>query len=180
MTTPRHPDPAPDPAPTRPEPPGMPWRTGRGELVIAAVLALVGAVLVVGNLTMDVVGDGGLLGPQGFGWLVAVVAFAVAVSITVSVLRRDPAERRRAAAEEAANLPALLTCIAGLLAFTALLEPVGWLVMATALFTAVALALGARPVIRVVAIGFVLVGTIQIVFSGVLGLNLPAGVLGGL
>lgn len=160
--------------PTRP----TGWWVGRGELVVAALLALLGTVLVVGNLTMRVVGDGGVLGPQGFGWFVAVLSFGVAGWMTLGSVRKTDAERAAQAADETTNQVALLTCLGGLVGFTALLDVLGWIIAATGLFGAVATGLGGRPVLRNVAIGFILASTLQILFSGVLGLNLPAGVLG--
>ncbi|MEE2046829.1 tripartite tricarboxylate transporter TctB family protein, partial [Nocardiopsis tropica] len=61
-----------------------------------------------------------------------------------------------------------------------LIDIVGWLLMATLMFTAVATGLGNRNLLRSLTVGFVMAATVQIVFSGMLGLNLPSGVLGGL
>ncbi len=166
-------------APERPSATGSaPWWAGRGELVVAGLLALLGVVLVVGNLTMRVVGEGGLLGPQGFGWFVAVLSFGVAGWMTFGAVRKSEDERAAQAADESTNQVALLTCLGGLVGFTALLDVLGWILASTGLFAAVATGLGGRPVLRNVAIGFILASTLQILFSGVLGLNLPAGVLG--
>ena len=158
----------------------LPWWVGRGELVLAAILTLLGVVLVVGNLTMDVVGDGGLLGPQGFGWIVAVLSFGVAAQMTLAALRKPREERMTQAAVEATNWTALLTCLGGVVGFAAFLDLLGWLLASTLLFAAVSTGLGARPVLRNVAIGFILASVLQLLFGGVLGLNLPAGVIGAL
>lgn len=163
---------------TRPRDGELPWWSGRGELVLAALLVALGVVLVVGNLTMQVVGDGGLLGPQGFGWIVAVLSFAVAGQITYGASTKPHEERVTQSAAEATNWPALLTCLGGLLVFTAFLDLLGWLLASTILFSAVSTGLGARPVLRNVAIGFILASVLQLLFGGVLGLNLPAGVIG--
>lgn len=154
------------------------WWAGRGELVVAALLIALALVLVYGNLTMNVVGEGGLLGPQGFGWLVAAICVAVAATLTVGAFRK-PEDVRRVAAAEAkdTNWGAMLSAFAGLLAFTALLEFLGWLIAATLLFGMVATALGNRRVLWNLLVGFILAGVIQIVFGGVLGLALPAGLL---
>lgn len=163
---------------TRPGRDELPWWSGRGELVLAGLLAGLGVVLVVGNLTMQVVGDGGLLGPQGFGWIVAVLSFAVAAQMTYSALTKPREERVTQAAAEATNWTALLTCLGGLLVFTAFLDLLGWLLASTILFAAVSTGLGSRPVLRNVAIGFILASVLQLLFGGVLGLDLPAGVIG--
>lgn len=155
---------------------------GRGELVIAAVLVVLGVVLVWGNLTMDVVGDGGLLGPQGFGWLVAVLSFVAAALIAGGAVRRPARERAEIVADptQEANLPALLGVLGGLVAFTALLDVLGWLIASTLLFFAVSTALGSRPLLRNAVFGFVMAAVLQLLFSAALGLALPSGILGGL
>lgn len=153
--------------------------SGRGELVIAGLLLALAAVLVYGNLTMDVVGDGGLLGPQGFGWLVATLAVVVALGLVRSALAKPAAARAEAAAVSAdTNWQAVLTVFGGLIAFTALIETVGWLVMATVMFATVATGLGNRNILRNVTVGFILASIVQITFSGLLGLALPSGILG--
>lgn len=163
---------------TDPEAPPAGWWSGRGELIVAALLILLAAVLIYGNLTMNVVGEGGLLGPQGFGWLVAALCVAVAIALTLGAFRKPEDERRVAAAEaKDANWGAMSSAFVGLLAFTALLEFLGWLIAATLLFGIVATALGNRRVLWNLLIGFILAGVIQIVFGGVLGLALPAGIL---
>lgn len=152
---------------------------GRGEVVVAGLLLVLAGVLVHGNLTMDVVGDGGLLGPQGAGWLVAVLAVLVALGLVRSALTK-PAPAREAAAAVSAdtNWRAVLTVFGGLLAFTALIESVGWLIMATVMFATVATGLGNRNLLRTVTVGFILASVVQITFSGMLGLALPSGLLG--
>ncbi|MBR8743193.1 tripartite tricarboxylate transporter TctB family protein [Nocardiopsis sp. MG754419] len=152
---------------------------GRGELVIGAILLVVATVLVTGNLGMNVIGDGGLLGPQGFGWFVAALATVVGVLLTVAALRRSPEQRRSMAARERTNWRAVGLVMLGIIAFSALIDIVGWLIMATVMFAAVATGLGNRNVVRNLAVGFVMAAVIQIVFSGMLDLNLPSGLLGG-
>lgn len=153
--------------------------SGRGELVLALLLLATAGVLLHGNLTMDVVGDGGLLGPQGFAWLVMGIATVVAVLLVRSAFAKPEEQRAREAAASAdTNWRAVVTTFGGLLGFTALLETVGWLVMATVLFATVATGLGNRNLLRSVNVGFILASVVQITFSGMLGLALPPGILG--
>ncbi|MFY7065748.1 tripartite tricarboxylate transporter TctB family protein [Nocardiopsis changdeensis] len=175
-----------DPSPTT-DPPGdreparpLSFWEGRGELLIGAVLLLMAAVLALGNLGMDVIGDGGLLGPQGFGWFVAALAAVVGALLVASTLRRTPERRRALAEQEGTNWRAVGLVLTGVIAFSALIDIVGWLVMATLMFATVATGLGNRNLLRNLTVGFVMAATVQIVFSGMLGLNLPSGLLGGL
>ncbi|MGW7295570.1 tripartite tricarboxylate transporter TctB family protein [Streptomyces xiamenensis] len=63
--------------------------------------------------------------------------------------------------------------------FTVALEPVGWLLSAALLFFGVAYALdGKRPLFDV-SLSLAVSAIVQLAFSAGLGLNLPAGILGG-
>ncbi|MFE0691255.1 tripartite tricarboxylate transporter TctB family protein [Streptomyces xiamenensis] len=63
--------------------------------------------------------------------------------------------------------------------FTVALEPVGWLVSAALLFFGVAYALdGKRPLFDM-SLSLAFSAIVQLAFSAGLGLNLPAGILGG-
>ncbi|MFJ9552281.1 tripartite tricarboxylate transporter TctB family protein [Nocardiopsis sp. NPDC101807] len=170
--------PAADPAQAPPRTPSF-W-DGRGELVIGGLLLAMAGTLAAGNAGMDVIGDGGLLGPQGFGWFVAALAAVIGLLLIVAALRRSPARRAALAAQERTNWRAVGLVLLGIAAFSGLIDIVGWLLMATLMFTAVATGLGNRNLLRNLTVGFVMAATVQIVFSGMLGLSLPSGVLGGL
>ncbi|ANY05269.1 tripartite tricarboxylate transporter TctB family protein [Pseudonocardia sp. HH130630-07] len=84
-----------------------------------------------------------------------------------------------APAEDGVNAVAVLTAVGGLAAFIVVLPWLGWILSATGLFTAVAAALGNRRWLPVVLAGLALASAIQVVFSGLLGISLPAGFVGG-
>lgn len=153
---------------------------GRGELVLALMLLVVAGILLVGNLTMNVIGDGGLFGPTAFPWIIITIALVLAALLVRAGLTK-PEETRRAdaAAEVDTNWTAFVIVLGALVGFTLLLDVLGWLLSATLLFAAVAEALGNRHHVRNLAIGFILASVVQIVFSGVLDLALPAGFLAG-
>ena len=69
--------------------------------------------------------------------------------------------------------------IAALIGFAFLLQPVGWLVTASALFWIVSRALGSRRPVFDIAVSVIFASVIQIAFSAGLGLGLPAGILEG-
>jgi len=66
-----------------------------------------------------------------------------------------------------------------LVVFTLLLETIGWIIMAAALFWAVCFALGGKRPIFDISVSVLFSSAIQIAFSAGLGLNLPAGILAG-
>ncbi|WP_216694064.1 tripartite tricarboxylate transporter TctB family protein [Dietzia psychralcaliphila] len=69
--------------------------------------------------------------------------------------------------------------LGGLVAFALTLQPVGWLVTASALFWVVSYALGSRRPLFDVAVSVIFASVIQIAFSAGLGLGLPPGILEG-
>ena len=79
---------------------------------------------------------------------------------------------------EASNWRSLLIVAAGVLLFVALLQPLGWLIAGSLLFAVVGFGLGARSPLGLVLGGVGMTSAIQIVFSGFLGIHVPAGILG--
>ena len=87
------------------------------------------------------------------------------------------AEAAEDAPPEGVNWVKLGSALASMIVFTLILEPVGWLISATLLFAAMSLSLGGKKVVASLVIGLGLASVIQIVFSGMLGMTLPAGIL---
>lgn len=75
---------------------------------------------------------------------------------------------------------ALGLLVGGLVLHQLLLVPAGFVIASAVLFTAVVAAFGSRAVLRDAAIGLALALVVQLVLSRALGLQLPAGILGGL
>ncbi|MEJ8279755.1 tripartite tricarboxylate transporter TctB family protein [Pseudonocardia spirodelae] len=174
---------------------GRPAHLSRGALVVPAILAGLGLFLVYGTVTMDVVGDGGLFGPTTMPWIVAVLSFVVAALLAFDILRPRPAPDAgpgsdtdsgsgtgpgdEAAAGTGVNAPAVLTAVGGVAAFVVVLPLLGWILSATGLFVVVAAALGNRRPVPMLLGGLALASAVQVVFSGMLGISLPAGFVGG-
>ncbi|MCZ2839186.1 tripartite tricarboxylate transporter TctB family protein [Modestobacter sp. VKM Ac-2985] len=172
-----------------------PAHLSAGALVIPAFLVVLGVFLVVGTSTMDVVGDAGLFGPTVMPWAVAVICFVIAALLAVDILRprpeyepvfgaRTPAatgspDAADAAEPDAVNATAVAVAVGGVIVFIAVLPWLGWILSATLLFTAIAMALGNRSYVTILLAGLGLASVIQIVFSGLLGISLPAGFVGG-
>jgi putative tricarboxylic transport membrane protein len=162
------------------------------------VLVALGIFLVVGTVSMDVVGSGGLFGPTAMPWAVAVLCFVVAAALTVDILRprpeydgpsgspSTPVETGADAVEpdaepepETFNARAVGIAVGAVAGFIVVLTWLGWILSATLLFAAVAVALGNRKYPTCLLVGLAVASTIQIVFSGLLGISLPAGFVGG-
>ena len=104
MSTENRPDPvggksAPAPAtasaPAAPDVPGAPaasWWRGRRELLMVGVLVALGALLLIGTVTMNVLGDS-LPGPQFFPVIIGVLALALALALAVDVVRNPESPR---------------------------------------------------------------------------------------
>lgn len=69
---------------------GRPWLRGRRELVMVALLAALGVLLLIGSLTMNVLGDS-FPGPQFVPVIVGVLVLLAAAALLVDVLRNPEA-----------------------------------------------------------------------------------------
>jgi putative tricarboxylic transport membrane protein len=193
-----------DGAATTPRRRPRPAHLSRAALIVPAVLVALGIFLVVGTVSMDVVGSGGLFGPTAMPWAVAVLCFVVAAALAVDILRprpeydgpsgspstpvetdtdtdtdTDAVEPDAEPEPETFNARAVGIAIGAVAGFIVVLTWLGWILSATLLFAAVAVALGNRKYPTCLLVGLAVASTIQIVFSGMLGISLPAGFVGG-
>ncbi|WP_081314772.1 tripartite tricarboxylate transporter TctB family protein [Rhodococcus pyridinivorans] len=159
---------------------------GRSGLVVAALMLGLALYLTVGIIGMEIPGSAATPGPAFFPIILAACAYLIALLLTVEFLRHpeepDPDIVQPAGGQwrMQSDWRALGLVLAGLIAFTALLLPLGWILAAALLFWTVAYALGStRPVLDIV-VSLTVSCAVQAFFSAGLGLNLPAGVLGGL
>ncbi|WP_343913021.1 tripartite tricarboxylate transporter TctB family protein, partial [Ornithinicoccus hortensis] len=63
--------------------------------------------------------------------------------------------------------------------FALILETVGWIISAALVFWGITIGLGNRRYLFNLLIGLAMSSIMQLVFSGMLGLSLPPGVMGG-
>lgn len=166
-------------------------RPDLGGLVIPAVLVVIATFLLVGTLTMDVAGEGGLFGPKAFPWIVLGLCYVVAALMTLDVLRPTPVVVSSDPGDEAdsildhedidtdkSNWRSVGIVVGGVVLFAVTLEPLGWLIAGTALFAIVAFGLGARNPLGSLIGGLGMTAAIQVLFSGFLGIHIPPGILG--
>lgn len=84
-----------------------------------------------------------------------------------------------AATRVRSNRWAVTGLVGTIVAFIALLVPLGWLLSGALLFWGVARALGSRRPVFDIFLSIAISSTVQLAFSAGLGLNLPPGVLAG-
>jgi putative tricarboxylic transport membrane protein len=87
-----------------------------------------------------------------------------------------PATRRRIDATDWRTTGFVFGALIG---FVLILQPVGWLLSAAALFWVIARALGSRRPVFDIGVAVIFSSFIQLAFSAGLGLNLPSGILTG-
>lgn len=158
-----------------------PW-AGRSALVIPAVLLALGLFLAYGIADMQIPEDSEeVFGPTAFPTITAVACFVVAALLTVDILRRpqvveedDPG----AASGRVSNWRATAITIGSFVLFAVLLQPVGWIISAALTFWGVTVGLGSTRYVPNLLVGLALSSVMQLIFGGLLGLNLPPGVMG--
>jgi putative tricarboxylic transport membrane protein len=211
-----------------------PWLSSRKELLMVALLTLLGALLLIGSSTMAVLGDS-LPGPQFVPVIVGVLVLLTAGALAIDVLRSpeaphgvederfggnfsadmlhdvsglpepgspgaptavtgavavddvtaaiDAADREKAGAPAApaprSDLRTLGLVLASTIGFVLVLEHLGWVLSAAALFWCVSRLLGSRRPILDIGIALLVSSVVQLIFGGLLGLSLPAFLSGG-
>ncbi|WP_157250829.1 tripartite tricarboxylate transporter TctB family protein [Nonomuraea typhae] len=154
----------------------------RPELGLALALLAVGVFVVVGTLDVSAAASAVGIGPRFFPMLVGGAITVVGLFYVVDVLRGgrgDPEESEDIDADAPADLKRVALVGGVFLAFTALLNTLGWIIAGSLLFFGLSLALGAEHKIRAAIVAVVLgVGT-YLAFVNGLGVTLPAGILGG-
>lgn len=183
------------------------WWTGRSELAVAALVLAMAAFLAWQTATMSIPPDTDFPGPQFFPVLVTGLMAVAGLALVVVVIRTPavPAADDTPAEDEALEPETHLghsvqekagdahphtaesidwrtvgIVVGTLVVFIAALEPVGWLLSGAVLFFGVAYALGARRIAFDIGVALVFSSVVQLLFVGALGLNLPAGILGGI
>ncbi|ROP34649.1 tripartite tricarboxylate transporter TctB family protein [Pseudokineococcus lusitanus] len=170
-----------DGPPPRPAPAPAP-----GSFAVVAVVVAVAAYLTYGYLTMPVSEGSEGPGPRFFPGIVLVVAWGVAVGLAVDAVRArrrarsgaDRGEDEHPDGPAPTDWRAVGTVTAVFAVFVVALVPLGWLLSGAFLFWGVAQALGSRRRLFDAGVGLAISSVVQLVFGAVLGLGLPAGLLG--
>lgn len=155
--------------------------TGLLGIRIAAVAIVVFAVVVLVQAIR--IGAEGGFGPEGAGFFPLIVTsglLLLSVLFVVQVtLRPDPALREHVAGEqEATNWRTVGLAVVCLLVYAFALAPLGYVVATTIFFPVVARVFGSQRPVRDVIIGLAASLVLYVGFTQLLGVRLPAGVLG--
>lgn len=151
-----------------------------GDALLALALFGYGVYLYWGASNIRVLPVYSRIGPRFFPYLVAGAALVCAVLLLIEALRG-----RRSLPEAGEdvdlsvrdNLRPVLVIAVGLALGALLMKPAGFVIAATLIFIAVALAFDGRNYLRIVTVGFVLSLTCYLSFTRLLDLTLPAGIL---
>lgn len=157
---------------------------------VALLMLAIAIYLTVGIVTMDVPDTAGTPGPKFFPTIITIGCFIVSGVMFLQSFRQlqrerhnsslsDPATDDEVGAIERSNWKTVGIVILSFVLFIALLQPLGWLISAGLLFFGVAYGLGSKDLFNNAVAGFIISAVIQLTFSGLLGINLPAGILGG-
>lgn len=161
---------------------GVRARWWRPELGLALVVPALGGLVVAGTLDVSAAASGLGLGPRFFPLLVGGAMIVIGVCYVADVLRGgsgDPEESEDVDPRAPADWRGVGLVSGVFLAFTAVLDTVGWIIAAPLLFFGLSVALGAERKGRAAALGLVLGVTTYLVFVRGLGVTLPAGPLTG-
>lgn len=158
---------------TRPSAPRHLW-SGKSALVMPALLVVLGLLLIYGIVDMEVADDSEVFGPRAFPAITAAVCFVIAALLAISVMRNPELPE----AELSSNWRSTGITIGSFVAFAVLLVPAGWIIAGAVVFWGVTVGLGSTRYVPNLLIGLAASSVMQLIFSGLLGLSLPAGVMG--
>lgn len=161
------------------------WWSGRAGLVVPLLMCAAGVFMLIGQFTMDVPDNADNPGPQFFPWLIITALFVLAVVLTVEIVRKPempelaPATTPEDLKERAwyTDWRALTWALSGLVLFTALIEPVGWILAAGLLFVMIARSVGSRKLVLDILIGLFMSSAVYLIFAVLLSVDLPAGLV---
>lgn len=179
--------------------PARSWLRGRSEVFVGLLVVGVGVFLAAQTMAMHVPDTSTGPGPQLFPGLVSGLMVVLGALLVVQVSRAPavpPAngdtgtesagivgdlvegqETRRTATHSDWRTVGLV--LGSVIAFTLLLQPLGWLLSGALLFFGVSTAFGGRRSLFEAAVALVYSAVVQLAFVAGLGLNLPSGILGG-
>lgn len=156
-----------------------------GELGVAVLVAGIGAFFLVQTARMDASSSAAFLGPRFFPAVVGVVMIVLGVLLAIQTLRSSKREESEESgteatpAEQSTDWKSLGIVAATLVLHLLLLDLLGWIIAGALLFWGASYGLGGRRVLRDLAISIVVACAVQVLFSAILGLSLPSGILVG-
>ena len=176
------PHPSPDPGPDSSEGTAPIKRRALGEWVIAVVLLGLGVVVLRDGLSQPESRSASGVGAGFLPEIVGVLVMALAVALMGQLARGhygSPDEGEGDIDIRTTHWLPVAGCVAAVVFFIAAVETLGYPVTAAVSFWITACSMGARKHLRNAAISILLVLAIYLLFTKLLGIDLPAGVLEG-
>lgn len=155
---------------------GFPW----GDMLVALGALALGAYFVMGAFNIRVLPNYARIGPRFFPFLVAAGLLLCGVLLVVGALRGEraiPEGGEDVDVRAPADWLAIVILGAAGLADILLIERLGFVPASAVLFWGVAFGFGSRHYLRDALVGLALSAVVYGVFTRLLDLNLPAGVL---
>ncbi len=158
---------------------------GRSGLVLAGLMVAFSLYLLYGIVVMEVPEGADFPGPKFFPTILVVVGLVLAALLVLHYLRSPeppeaPVDPEGRTWRTHSDWPAVAWCVGGFFLFALLLEVLGWILAAALLFWCVARGVGSRRPLFDLSLALLVSSLIYIAFAQGLGLNLPAGFLGGM
>lgn len=147
-------------------------------IVAGLLLAIAGALVAWSTSQMRVPPMHAKVGPQLFPYFAAAALAFLGFCFIVQALRSS--SDRLAADTEHTEWVSLTLIIAGFAIEIALIKPLGFVLASSLLFLCVSFGFGSRHYVRDVIVALVLSTAAYFVFTKLLNLQLPAGILGGI
>ncbi|MEV6040379.1 tripartite tricarboxylate transporter TctB family protein [Nonomuraea sp. NPDC052116] len=157
-------------------------RWWRPELGLAVVVLGLGVLVVIGTLDVSAAASQLGIGPRFFPMLVGGAMVLIGLFYVADVIRGghgDPEESEDVDVEAPTDWRSVGLVSGIFLAFTALLNVLGWIIGASLLFFGLSLALGAEHKARTAVISVVVGLATYLLFVKGLGVSLPGGLLAG-
>lgn len=163
-------------ADTRPAPDAIPRASGAPASVVAGVLLVVLAAVVLREAFAVPVGRDLISGPRLFPVVITVIFAGLAVTYLAHEVIAL-ARRRDTDAEPLGDVVKVVAMVALLVGYAFVLEPIGYILSTFVLFVTGAFLLGSRSWKRDVVVGVGLSFGIFVVFTQLLSVHLPSGVI---
>lgn len=152
-------------------------RAGAG-LWVGLALLILSSLMVFSTATMRLPPNYSKVGPQVFPYAAALVLAILGLNFLWRALAHHP--DRLMPDTDKTDIVAVASVTAGFLVFILALQPLGFVLSAACLFVAVARGFGSQRWLRDFGIGLALSVAAFLVFTRLLDLQLPAGILEGL
>lgn len=153
-------------------------KSAKGELVFTSFLFAVSIIVIVDTINLTESNVVGFVGPKVFALIVGISLFALSGLQIISVLRGERGSAEGVEGGEHVENPLwkpFIKVLLAIVAYAALIDFLGFLIMGPVLFFTIAQALGASKKLRLAIISIVLSAVVFVGFTQGLRLYLPLG-----